>query len=62
MRIQFWGTRGSLPVATEGALIRDKIKRALLKADGRRFDSEAALVVQYHDPDKRLRKRLSRRF
>ena len=43
MRIQFWGTRGSLPVATEGAVIRDKIKRALLKAGGRRFDSEAEL-------------------
>ena len=43
MRIQFWGTRGSLPVATEGAVIRDKIKRAFLKADGRRFDNEAEL-------------------
>ena len=43
MRIRFWGTRGSLPVATEGAAIRDKVKRALLKADGRKFAEEAAL-------------------
>ncbi len=43
MRIRFWGTRGSLPTATEGAVIRDKIKRALLKAAGRQFADEAAL-------------------
>jgi phosphoribosyl 1,2-cyclic phosphodiesterase len=43
MRIHFWGTRGSLPVATEGAVIRDKLKRALVKAGGRRFDNEAQL-------------------
>ncbi|MGZ8454136.1 MAG: MBL fold metallo-hydrolase [Candidatus Binatia bacterium] len=43
MRIRFWGTRGSLPMATEGAVIRDKIKRALLKAAGRQFADEAAL-------------------
>ena len=43
MRIRFWGTRGSLPTATEGAVIRDKIKRALLKADGREFADEAEL-------------------
>src|SRR6185295_11837567 len=43
MRIRFWGTRGSLPAASEAAVIRDKIKRALLKADGRRFADETAL-------------------
>ena len=43
MHIQCWGTRGSLPVATEGAVIRHKIKRAFLQADGRRFDNEAEL-------------------
>lgn len=43
MRIRFWGTRGSLPVATEGVVVRDKIRRALLKADGRKFADDAAL-------------------
>ena len=43
MRIRFWGTRGSLPVATEGEVIRDKITRALLRADGRQFADQAAL-------------------
>jgi phosphoribosyl 1,2-cyclic phosphodiesterase len=43
MRVQFWGTRGSLPVATEGTVIREKIKKALLKAGGRRFDSDAEI-------------------
>ena len=43
MRIRFWGTRGSLPVASDAAAIRDKIKRALHQADGRKFADEAAL-------------------
>ena len=43
MRIRFWGTRGSLPAANEAAVIRDKIKRALLRADGRKFAGETAL-------------------
>jgi phosphoribosyl 1,2-cyclic phosphodiesterase len=43
MRIRFWGTRGSLPVASEEPAIRDKVKRALLKAAGRQFADEAAL-------------------
>jgi phosphoribosyl 1,2-cyclic phosphodiesterase len=43
MRIRFWGTRGSLPASCDGAMIRDKIKRALLRADGRKFTDEAAL-------------------
>jgi phosphoribosyl 1,2-cyclic phosphodiesterase len=41
MRVHFWGTRGSLPVGPDGAVIRQKIKHALLKANGRQFDSEA---------------------
>jgi len=40
MRVYFWGTRGSLPVGPDGAVIRQKIKQALLKANGRRFDNE----------------------
>ena len=43
MKVRFWGTRGSLPVAQKGAAVRSKIVRALLAADGRRFaDEEAA--------------------
>lgn len=37
MRVRFWGTRGSIPVALTSADIRDKIVRALLKASGRQF-------------------------
>lgn len=40
MQIRFWGTRGSIPVAANGRVIREKIKQALLLAEGRRFGSE----------------------
>ena len=43
MRVRFWGTRGSLPVAPRGEDVRQKIKQALLQANGRQFDSEAAI-------------------
>src|SRR5262245_65803219 len=43
MRVRFWGTRGSLPVAPKGEDTRQRIKQALLKANGRRFDSEVAV-------------------
>jgi phosphoribosyl 1,2-cyclic phosphodiesterase len=43
MFVRFWGTRGSLPVALDGAQVRHKIKRALRRANGRQFDSDAAL-------------------
>ena len=43
MQVRFWGTRGSLPVAPRGEDIRQKIKQALLQANGRQFDSEAAI-------------------
>ena len=43
MRVRFWGTRGSLPVAHKGEDSRQKIKQALLRANGRQFDSEAAI-------------------
>src|SRR5215470_4382670 len=43
MLIRFWGTRGSIPVALPGAGVRSKIKQALLQANGRRFDDEAAI-------------------
>lgn len=37
MRVRFWGTRGSIPVALTPADIRDKLARALLAASGRTF-------------------------
>ena len=39
MRIRFWGTRGSIPVALTSVDIRDKLALALLEASGRRFES-----------------------
>lgn len=42
MRIRFWGTRGSLPVALTAAGVRDKIAAALVQAGGRRFADLAA--------------------
>ena len=39
MRVRFWGTRGSIPVALTSADIRDKIVMALMKASGRNFAS-----------------------
>ena len=41
MLVRFWGTRGSLPVAPTAETIRRKIARALIAADGRKFDDEA---------------------
>ena len=37
MLVRFWGTRGSLPVATQAATIRAKIAQALVAASGRSF-------------------------
>src|SRR5581483_6712333 len=43
MKIVFWGTRGSLPVALSAAAVRDKIAVALIRAAGRELrTSEAA--------------------
>ena len=41
MLIRFWGTRGSLPVSLNAAGVRRKVRTALMRADGRRFGSEA---------------------
>lgn len=37
MKVRFWGTRGSLPVAAKADVVGDKIAAALVKADGRKF-------------------------
>ncbi|MGE5616283.1 MAG: MBL fold metallo-hydrolase [Bacillota bacterium] len=39
MRIRFWGTRGSIPVALTSRDIRDKLAQALFQASGRTFTS-----------------------
>lgn len=39
MRVRFWGTRGSLPVALTAEDVSRKVAYALLAADGRRFAS-----------------------
>ncbi|MGD9953054.1 MAG: MBL fold metallo-hydrolase [Burkholderiales bacterium] len=50
MRVRFWGTRGSIPVALTAADIRDKVAQALFRAEGRRFDSvgEAYAFAREH--------------
>ena len=39
MRVRFWGTRGSLPVALTASQIRDKLIRALTGAAGKRLET-----------------------
>jgi phosphoribosyl 1,2-cyclic phosphodiesterase len=39
VRVRFWGTRGSIPVALTTADIRDKLAQALVQASGRTFAS-----------------------
>jgi phosphoribosyl 1,2-cyclic phosphodiesterase len=53
MRVRFWGTRGSIPVALTSADIREKIVLALMKASGKVFsDAQAANDFTYggHTP------------
>ncbi len=42
MRVHFWGTRGSLPIALTAPEVEAKVAAALLAADGRRFTDLAA--------------------
>ena len=42
MRVRFWGTRGSLPVAPTASTIMEKVAGALLAASGREFVDLAA--------------------
>ena len=44
MRIRFWGTRGSLPVALTASGVRDKVIAALRAAAGRTFATDAELA------------------
>jgi len=43
MKIYFWGTRGSLPTATAGHLIEEKIFRALKASRSQTLDDDAAI-------------------
>ena len=43
MRIRFWGTRGSLPVALTSAAIKQKLVSVLLKAMGKPLDTAARI-------------------
>jgi len=43
MRIRFWGTRGSLPVALTSAAVKQKLKSVLLKAMGKPLDTAARI-------------------
>lgn len=45
MRVRFWGTRGSLPVALTADAVRDKLVQALLLAQGRAFADAAAAAA-----------------
>jgi phosphoribosyl 1,2-cyclic phosphodiesterase len=50
MKVVFWGTRGSLPVALSAAAVRDKIAVALIRAAGRDLGSaEAARAFVEHE-------------
>jgi phosphoribosyl 1,2-cyclic phosphodiesterase len=42
MRVRFWGTRGSLPVAQPATAIRTKVAKALVAASGNFFADDAA--------------------
>jgi phosphoribosyl 1,2-cyclic phosphodiesterase len=39
MRVRFWGTRGSIPVALTASDVRDKLAQALVQASGKTFKS-----------------------
>ena len=43
MQIRFWGTRGSLPAPLTAESVRAKLAAALTAAQGRRFDTPAAV-------------------
>ena len=45
MRIRFWGTRGSLPVALTASGVRDKVMAALRAAAGKAFASDADIAT-----------------
>src|SRR5438067_503826 len=52
VRVKFWGTRGSIPVAFDAASLKDRIARALVAASGRKLQTlEQARAWIEHDLD-----------
>jgi phosphoribosyl 1,2-cyclic phosphodiesterase len=49
MRVRFWGTRGSLPVAMRADTVRDKLVSGVLAASGRHFADRAAAAAFVDD-------------
>ena len=49
MRVRFWGTRGSLPVAMRAETVRDKLVSGVLAASGRHFVDRAAAAAFVDD-------------
>ena len=49
MRVRFWGTRGSLPVAMRADTVRDKLVTGVLAASGRHFADRAAAAAFVDD-------------
>lgn len=45
MRVRFWGTRGSLPVAAKADAVGRKVAKALVAANGRSFPDETAALA-----------------
>jgi phosphoribosyl 1,2-cyclic phosphodiesterase len=55
MRIRFWGTRGSMPVALTWRDLRDRLAQALVAASGRQLDAiEKAVAFVERELDPRL--------
>jgi phosphoribosyl 1,2-cyclic phosphodiesterase len=53
VRVRFWGTRGSIPVALTWRDVRDRVVRALVQANGHALDTEEkayAFAEQHLDP------------
>lgn len=50
MKVRFWGTRGSIPVALTAAQLRDKLITALTAAGNRQLDSTAK-ITRFIDHD-----------
>jgi len=49
MRVRFWGTRGSLPVAMRADTVREKLVSGVLAASGRHFADRAAAAAFVDD-------------
>ena len=48
LRVKFWGTRGSIPVAMTSVEVRRKLVSALMRASGRKLETpeQAAAFIE----------------